>query len=402
MPHYKYKAMNQKGKVIRGDLTCANLHEFHNSVNDLGLFCIDVKEPEHESDFLKSTKTILKQKHLSLFCKQFSSMLSSGLQISQIINILQEQSQNGVVKDILVQLYQSNQKGMDLSEAMRSIPNAFPTFMENMVEAGEKSGSLDVVMEKLSEHYEKEIKLNGKITQALMYPMVLSFVTVTIVILIFTLVIPRLLGMFGGDLSTMPFATRLMMQLSSLFVNYWPMLLFLVVAVVIGGTFALRYKPFRFQYDRLKLSLPVIGALNSTVLAAKFARTLSMLFSSGLPIVQSIELTGSTLSNIYVTEMLNGVIGDISKGELLSVSLDKLGVFPHLLITMFTVGEESGSLDEMLLKTAEYYDTESDSAMQKLVSLTEPVMIIILGVIVAIIIISVMQPIYGLYNNMGK
>ena len=404
MPEYQYTAKNKSGKTNNGIIDADNLQNFYKLMKERGLYCMSVKEgsggTSKQISFNFSDKKI-KLKQLTIFCRQFSTMLSSGITVIKCLDILYQQTENKNMKSNILGVYEAVQKGESLSRAMRSQKNAFPFLLLNMVEAGEASGSLDVVMQRMADNFEKDNKLQNKVKQAMVYPLFLSGLTIVVVIFLLTLVLPRFTGMFsqlGGDL---PLPTKILLGLSGFIISYWYLLIIAVIIIVVLWNMYLKSKDGRIGWDKFKLKFPVIGKLLLIVESARFSRTLSSLISSGMPIIQALEIVGRVITNRYMEERLMAIVGDVRRGLTLSYSMKKLKLFPPMLCSMILVGEESGNLDDILNKTAAFYDEESDAAIARLLALIEPVMIVLLALIVGFIVISIITPIFSIYQSMS-
>lgn len=400
MPKYKYTAVDVNGKNVSGTLYAGNLSEFNAMLKQNNQFCLSVKEVADDvATQTKVASSAIKLKDISILCKQFSTMLNAGITIVKSLDVLYQQAEKEKLKQVLLKIYEKVQIGKGLSEAMREVEGAFPEFMMSMIEAGEMSGSLDKVMDRLALHYEKEVKLKSKVSSAMVYPIILCVVGFSVVMGLFTFVMPNLKSMF--DMDNVPGITKFLFGMSDFMVNNWPIAVIAVIAVIVGISFLKILKPVQIFIDRVKVTMPVVGKLYVKILAASFCRTMSSVFSSGMSLITSIELTSNCLNNKYVTSQMDQVIDEIRTGGALSVAINKTEIFPQMMITMLNVGEESGALDEILEKTSDFYDQEADDAIGKLVAMMEPAMIIVLGGLVGLIAIGIMAPIFGMYQNIG-
>lgn len=399
MPEYKFSVVDQKGRPITGTIKADNLDACKKIIEQRGHFIVGVTPASIVSKDLSFGVAKYKTKDLSVFCRQFSAMLNSGIGIIKILDILQQQQENKVLKAIIRSVYESVQKGQDLSSALKEQGDAFPEMMINMVSAGEASGSLDKVMEKIAEHYEKTLKTDNKIKSAMMYPMVLGIIIVVVVVFLIVFVIPTFVDLFGDN--PLPWPTKVVVGLSDSIGNYWYVYLLAIGAISTAWMLFIRNENGKLAYDKFKTSAPVIGKLNKTIVAARFARTLATMISSGIPLVKSLELTAKVMSNSYYEQGVKQVAEDIKKGSSLSSSLKKIKMFPMMLLSMIMIGEESGSLDGVLAKTANFYDEESDRAISTLVGLLEPLMIVIMAVVVGFIVIAILLPMYGSMQMAG-
>jgi type IV pilus assembly protein PilC len=404
LPEYQYTAKDKSGKTNNGMIQAENLDGFYKLIKERGLYCMSVKEgmsaTSKQITFGSSGKKI-KLKELTIFCRQFSTMISSGITVIKCLDILYQQSENKYMKAHILGVYEAVQKGESLSHAMRAQKNAFPFLLLNMIEAGEASGSLDVVMQRMAEGYEKDNKLDNKLKQALIYPMFLAGLTVFVVIFLLTFVLPRFTTMFAQLGSDLPLPTKILLGMSGFIINYWYVLIIAVIIIVVFWNMYLKSKDGRIAYDKFKLKLPIVGKLLLIVESARFSRTLSSLISSGMPIIQALEIVGRVITNRYMEQRLFAIIEDVRRGLALSYAMKKLKMFPPMLCSMISVGEEAGNIDDILNKTAAFYDEESDSAIARLLALIEPVMIVVLALVVGFIVLSIITPIFSIYQNMN-
>jgi len=281
-----------------------------------------------------------------------------------------------------------------LSEALASKPGCFPNLFLSMVSAGEASGNLDMIMTRVADHYAKENKTNNKIKAAMTYPIILGILMVLIVVGLFTFIFPMFMGMFESA-EEIPALSLALMNMSNFMTSRWYVLLGILAVLFVLGRTALNTPNIRFKVDKFMLKIPKAGELLGIIYTARFARTMANLFASGLQMVECIEKSAQTLGNIYIIERFKEVVENVKRGEPLSSALIKINVFNSIFTAMVVVGEESGSLDSILAKTADYYDEESDAAITNLVSMLEPVMIIVLGAAVGLVLAGIFPLIYG-------
>jgi type IV pilus assembly protein PilC len=387
------------GKSIKGTLEAESINMFYQMLSERDQVCVSVREAGAASKSINIRSKKLKLKELAIFSRQFSTMLSSGLTVIKCLDVLYQQTTGKYLKSVILQVYESVQKGEALSKAMSSQDGVFPPLFLSMIAAGEVGGTLDEVMARMADQYEKENKLNNKITQALIYPIILVFLTICVVVMMLVFIVPRFMDMFKEYGGTIPAPTRILLAMSGAMTNYWYIIIGVVVVIVFAWKAFLRSETGRLWWDKVKIKLPVIGKLLLVIISSRFSRTFASLYSSGIPIVQSLDIVGGVLNNKFVEEKVQEVSGNVSRGTSLSSAVRKISVFPTMLCSMLSIGEESGNLEDILKKTAAFYDEESDTAIQKLISLIEPVMIIILAVIVCFVILSIILPIYTIYNS---
>lgn len=338
----------------------------------------------------------IKLKDISLFCKQMSVMLESGIPLNNAVDILEQQATSKNLKSSLKIVSKSLKEGSQLSKAMLDQEGMFPDLLIRMVQAGEKTGKLDEVLEKMSEHYNKELKTSRQIRGAMIYPAVLAFLAVGAVLALLYVVIPSFSGIFEQSGMAMPLPTRIVLAASNFVRSYW-YILFGVTGILVF--LFLRYRSTeagRYQLDRLKLNLPVIKGPMQKIVTARFASTLAILTSAGIPLVEAIESAAATTNNAVVIEKMKIANEGLQKGERLTGMITSTGLFPPMMLSMVKIGEESGSLESMLVKTSDYYEEELETAIKQLLSLLEPAMIIVMGVIIGGIVASVMLPMFEL------
>ena len=338
----------------------------------------------------------IKLKDISLFCKQMSVMLESGIPLNNAVDILEQQATSKNLKSSLKIVSKSLKEGSQLSKAMLDQEGMYPDLLIRMVQAGEKTGKLDEVLEKMSEHYNKELKTSRQIRGAMIYPAVLAFLAVGAVLALLYVVIPSFSGIFEQSGMAMPLPTRIVLAASNFVRSSW-YILFGVTGILVF--LFLRYRSTetgRYQLDRLKLNLPVIKGPMQKIVTARFASTLAILTSAGIPLVEAIESAAATTNNAVVIEKMKIANEGLQKGERLTGMITSTGLFPPMMLSMVKIGEESGSLESMLVKTSDYYEEELETAIKQLLSLLEPAMIIVMGVIIGGIVASVMLPMFEL------
>jgi len=395
MKNYQVTVIDVKGKTKHEYFSAESEQELRQQVKNKQLFMVEFVQ----SDETSSSGSILKMKSLIIYCRQMGTMVSSGIPIMQSLEMLQNKADSPKSRKIFRSVYEEVQKGNSLSKAMELQKGAFPMLLMKMVMAGEIGGTLDNALSRMSLHFEKEAKLNNKVRSASIYPAVLSVVSVGVVLMLVTFVLPTITKMF--DKSQMPWSTRVILGFSNFITGNWIALLIGITLLIIASFMLLKIKSVRIQVDKFKLYLPIIGKLNQTIYSARCARALASLYSSGVQTIQMLEITGQVLNNAYLEDLFFTVISQVSKGEHISTAIAETGAFDQMLSSMIYIGEESGSLGKILNSTADYFDDESDSAIQRLVSLFEPAMLIFLGVVIGFIVISIIQPIYSMYGSIG-
>lgn len=395
MKSFSYVAQDARNKQVKGVINAETEQEFLKKIKEKGLYVKDYKESDSTD-----SKSIYKfnTKDLSFCCRQLSAMLTSGLTLVKSIDILCKEQENEKARAIWQDIYENVQKGESFSSALEMHAGSFPEFLISMVGAGESSGSLDVIMQRMSDHYAKENKLKNTIKGAMIYPIILLIVCIVVVIFLFTFIMPTFIDMYD-DPSKMPVITKGLAAISNFMRKRWYFLIILFGALIFGIRYMLKVPNMRIKVDRLLLKGPSVGPLITKIYTGRFARTLSSLYSSGIPMVECLERASSILGNMYIDEKFVDVVDEVKQGESLSAAITRTEVFEPMFCSVLYVGEESGALDSILEKTADYYEDESDSAVQRLVSLVEPVLLIFMGVIIGLVVAGIYPALYGSFES---
>ncbi len=396
MSKYSYTAKDASGNVRKGVVIAENEKDFNEQMRQRGLFVSQFKE-EEDSGTTKTTYKF-KTKDLAFNCRQMAAMMSSGLSIVKTLEILCKEQTTEAAKNIWRDIYESVQKGESFSSALEMHNGAFPPLLISMVGAGESSGNLDTIMQRLSDQYAKENKLNNKIKGSMTYPIVLLVLCIVIVIGMFTFIMPTFRDMFS-DPDSIPALTKAMFAFSDFLKTKWYVLLIVIAVIIFGAIYAMKIPSMRTKWDRFIIKGPYFGPLVIKVYTGRFSRTLSSLYSSGLPMVECLQRSADVLNNSYISEKFETVIDEVKQGEPLSAAIQRTEIFDSMFCSIIYVGEESGALDDILEKSSDYYEEEADSAIQSLVSMMEPLMIIIMGIAVGLVVASVLPALYGGMGN---
>lgn len=340
----------------------------------------------------------VKSKDLALFCKQMHTMLHAGMPLIKALGVMSEQLQHKRLKNITREMMEDVQKGRMFHEAMRKHEKDFPMLLINMVESGEMTGKQDEVLEKMALYFEKEDRIEKKIRGAMVYPKFLGALTVAVVIIMLAKVLPMFVQIFADGGAELPWITRFVIGCSDFVVQKWYVLVGIAIAFVFIFKSFVKTPGGRRAWHSFLLRLPVIGLSLKKIITSRFTRTLSTLLGSGLPLLNSLELAGRVTGNVVVQERIEGITEDIKKGSALSSLIKKVEVFPPMLITMISIGEESGALEDMLERTSDFYDQELEAAMTQLVGLVEPVMILAMGIIIGFIVVAMLMPMFTLFQ----
>jgi type IV pilus assembly protein PilC len=402
MPLFNYRAIGANGELVNGKLTAKDRSEVLAMLHEKNYRPIAVEEKRQVQEVsLSAISGKVKTKDIAIFCRQFYTMLNSGISIIQCLDILRQQFDNKQMRGILGEIYELVQKGSSLSDAMRQYKNAFPELLVNMISAGEASGNLDTILGRMADHYENDTRLKRKISGAMVYPIVLMSVTILVVIFLLTFVLPTFIQMFTSTGVELPFMTRMLLGLSGFIRNDWYVVLGILLVLIFGIRHLLKTDSGLYFFDSLKLKLPIIKPVMVRIATSRFTRTLSTLLTSGIPLMNGMEITSKVVGNRVIEKTILDVREEIRKGYDLAGPIKRSKQFPPMVDSMIKIGEEAGSLDDALRRTADFYDEEVDMAIQRLTTMLEPIMIIFMALVVGSIIIAIIQPMFGMYALIG-
>ena len=397
MKKFSYVATDASGKTVRGQEMAEDYMELQQKLKERNLYC--TKYRDMGANDAADVKYKFKTKEVSFISRQLASMTGAGLSLVRALFILQDQEENKKAKAVLLDIYEEVQKGKSFSDVLQTKPGVFPELFVSMVAAGEASGTLDQMLNRLSDHFANANKTANKAKSALVYPVVLLVLLVAVIILLFTAVLPQFGSMMAEE--DMTPLSRALMAFSDSLINQWYIYIIVIAAIVVTFWFLLKTPSTRLKMDELLLKMPKVGKLVATMYTGTFARNMSNLYGAGLQMVDCIEKSIAVVGNSYVREKFKEVIANIKLGESMSKSIEKTGIFEGMFTSMIFVGEESGTLDTILSKVADYYDEEADSAITKLVGLMEPLMIIIMGVAIGLFLAGMFPMLYGSMTNIG-
>ena len=351
---------------------------------------------------MKVGSSKLKTRDLMIICRQMASLLGSGITVIRSLDMLYQQLENKNAKEVVGNIYESIQTGKTLSEAFRDQEKALPTIMISMISAGEESGRLDEVMGSLALHFEKENKLKNKVAAAMVYPVILAVLTFGITITLMTLVVPQFAKTLTELGSELPAITQIVLNISNSIVDYWYIYLLIFTVIVVSIAIFIRSPKGGMFWDQLKLKIPILKKSVKMTAAARFTRTMSTLLRSGVNILESLEITSKTLGNRYLQTRLYNARNDIRKGLSLSRSIRNIQELPNMICAMVAIGEESGTLDTILNRAADFFEEEADAATAKLTAAMEPIMIIIMAIVVLTIVAACGAPILSMTQGILK
>ena len=401
LPKYVCVVIDKNGQKVKQKVEGPSSDTVSSMLKSKGYYLVSIKEEtifDKEIEFFGNG--ILSSKQVALFARQFSMLLRAGVSVSGALDILRDQLDNKATRKSVDMAYQEVLKGLSLSNAMKSTKR-FPDLFVNMVEAGEAGGFLDDVMERMANYYEKDNKVVGKVKNAMIYPCVVIVVTVVVVYILVTQVVPQFVTMFESMDVQLPWTTQMLINLSD-FLNKWWWLIFLILGVVVFGIGKYISTPRgKYKKDTILMSIPFLKSIILKSIVARFTRTLSIMVRSGIPMLKAIEYSAKVVNNKVVERGLMKVADEVAGGKSLSIPIQNMKLFPKMVISLVKTGEETGALDEMMDKCADFYDEEVANLSERLTTLLEPMIIIILAGTVGFIVMSVLQPMFTLYNSIG-
>ena len=408
MPVFVYEARDAGGQLRKDTIEAQNVRMATQRLQEQKMTVIHIKEKSAnvaQTDLLGWYQKMrrVNEQALTVFSRQFATMINAGLAMVRCLDILSEQTEDKKLQQVLVQVRRDVEGGSTLSNALGKHPTVFSTLYISMVKAGEMGGVLDEVLERQAGFMEKDFSLKKKVKSALTYPVVILVMAMGIVFFLVTYILPTFVTLFEGMSLKLPLPTQILIGITKGARNPAIMIPCLALCVV-GGFFLNRYiqTPVgKKQYDLLKLNIPVFGLLNKKVAISRFCRTLGTLLSSGVPIMQALEIVGKASGNEIIAMTVTKIRESIREGESIASPLGASGMFPPMVTQMVAVGEETGNLDAMLSKISDFYDTEVEYLLASLTSMLEPIMIVGMGGIVGFIVISVFLPLYQLIGNLG-
>ena len=403
METYSYKAVAADGKEKKGSIDADSREAAIKKLKDNGLVPINVKvQSVLDKDIKLSVfKKKITPREMSVFCRQFASILKAGVSVISALEMLGEQTENKELKASVKKLQSGVEKGSTLSEAMKLEKSVYPELLINMVAAGEASGSLEAAIERMAVQFEKEARLKALVKKAMMYPIVLFVVAIGVMLLMLVYVIPQFNYMFEEIGSELPAYTKVILAVSDFIRKYWYIIIGVIVAVIAAYKYYKKTDRGRRRIDEIKMKLPVFGVLATKTACARFSRTMATLLQSGMSMMDALDIVGETMDNVLFKEGLKKSKNGVALGFNLSAQLAMSGLFPPMVIHMTNIGESTGNLEEMLTNVADYYDEEVEAATQQITALMEPIIIVVMAVIVAILVLSIYGPISQLYSDLG-
>lgn len=403
MPGFNYTAINRNGKRVRSSLDASSIETAKSSLRGAGYTILDIKEQttlnrDIEIPFLGNPKA----KDMAVFCRQFVSILRAGVSVASVLAMLGQQTSNKKLRAAIREMQADVEKGEALASSMRRHPKIFPAILVNMVSAGEASGNLEESFRQMELYFERSKRTKSKVTSAMIYPCVLIVVMIIVLIVMMTKIIPNFLKTFEDMDAELPKITLGVMAVCEWFKSWWWVPLLVLAALIVGGVLFHRTDKGKHFFGWLARKTPVVGNLTVKTACATFCRTMEVLIGSGLTLTDSMDLAASNMGNIYYLEAIRDARALVAEGTPLRESLVRTGIFPPMVSNLVGVGEETGDLQSMMGKVADYYDEEVDEATKKILNLMEPAIIIVMAVFVVIIVLAIYLPMINMTKAFDK
>ena len=406
MPVYAYKGLSQDGRAVNGIIDADTPKAARQKLRGSGIFPTDLTEEQRQTlrqaaeapAQFSLTRLVdrIKPQELALLTRQLSTLVGAGLPLVDCLSALIEQVESARIKRTLSHIREQVTEGTSLADALKSHPRIFSDLYVNMVRAGEASGALDLVLLRLADYTENYAALRDKVRSALTYPTLMAIVGSSILFFLLSYVVPKVTKIFAENKAALPLMTTVLLAVSGFLQEYWWLVVGTIIAIVVSIRASTRTPAGRLRYDRYVLSIPYFGKLLKKVALARFARTLSTLLTSGITLMQALDIVKNVVSNSVLSKAIEEARSSIREGQSIAPPLKKSGLFPAMLIHMIAVGEKSGELEQMLSKAADAYDAEVSSAVTALTSILEPMMILIGGGVVLFIVLAILLPIFEL------
>ncbi|MHB1394655.1 MAG: type II secretion system F family protein [Clostridia bacterium] len=401
MAYFIYRSVDQKGKVTKGSLEAIDKAAALYIIKQKGLIPLEINVDNDFTHWLRKVNlSRVPVKDIAVLCRQFATILTAGVTVISAMDMLRKQTSNKLLRQAIDAAFEDLQKGRSLSQSLRAREGVFPELLVSMIEAGELSGTLDSTMGRMAVHYEKESWITQKVKTAMTYPMVLLSVSVLMVIFMVYFILPNFITLIDTS-EDIPALTKAVMSTTEFARTRWYIVIGVLIAVVVAFKYITAKGNGRRAYHRVLLRVPVLGKVIRRIVASKFTRTLGILLASGISLLSSLESVRNVVDNAIAEEAITNALTAVKNGEGLAAPLEATQIFDTMVVKMIQIGEETGSLDEMLIKTADFFDSEVEAGLTQLMLLIEPVMLIFMGAIVGTIVIAMLLPMYSMLNNIG-
>jgi len=401
MSVFEYVALDEKGRECKGFVDAAGVSVARQQLREEGIYPVSISPArQKKSVSLSSVLEVgflrkVSAKEASIFTRQLSTLIGAGIPLVPSFSVLLAQTKNPVLQKILAQIRADLNEGKSLTAGMENFPSVFPPLYINMVKAGEASGTINLVLERLADFSESQQALMSKIRSALAYPLIMLLVGSLVIFLLMTFVVPKITGIFTDMKQTLPLITVILIAVSNFLKSFW----WLIFLLILAGIAAFKYLTAGTQtghrfWDSVRLKAPIWGSVNLKIVIARFSRTLATLLQSGVPLLTAMEIVRNVVNNMVISETIAQAAKEVEEGQSLAAPLAASGLFPPMVTEMIAVGEQTGSLEKMLNRIAVAYETEAQSDIMVMTSLLEPIMILVMGLVVGFIVVSILLPIF--------
>jgi general secretion pathway protein F len=398
---FEYIALDEKGNQRKGFIDAPGIAVARQKLREENVYPVEINQTEtkKENALADALKVNIWERvsasEVSVFTRQLSTLLGSGMPLVPSLSILMQQAQNPLLKKSLAQIREQVNEGKSLTDGMSEFPQIFPPFYLNMVRAGEASGTINLVLERLADFSENQQALMNKVRSALAYPIIMFFMGTAVIFLLMTFVVPKITGIFADMHQTLPLVTTILIIVSNFLKSFWWLILIILGAAIAAFKYSTAGTDAgRRMWDNVKLKIPLFGQINRKIAIARFCRTLATLLQSGVPLLSAMEIVRNIVNNIIIGDAIHQAAKDLEEGKGLSGPLMQSGIFPPLVTEMIAVGEQSGTLEKMLNRIAVAYENESQSNIMTMTSLLEPIMILVMGLVVGFIVVSILLPLF--------
>lgn len=398
---FEYTAKNKNGETVEGEIEAEDKSAIASQLRSQGFYVTEIKEKRTARDVKEifNFKKKVKLKDLAIFSQQFAAMIDAGISLVDALFILAKQTEHSTLKEVITQVQEDVETGISLADAFAKHPKVFPELYIQLVRAGESGGVLDTILNKLADHFDRQDELNSMVKSAMYYPLVILLVGVAVVIFLVLQVVPQFVGMFEDFGTQLPLPTRMLLGLSTFMQAYWWMLLLgAVIAIFLFSRYRKTPKG-KERMDRLILKLPVLGPMMRKVYVSRFSSTLAILLDSGVDLLSSLSIVEDVVGNKVFSDILTDARVKVREGSTLSEPLKESGEYPPMLVHMLSVGEETGAVGDMLNKVSRFYDRQVEAAVDGAISLIEPIMIVLLAVMVGFVAISIVTPMFDMFQQ---
>jgi type IV pilus assembly protein PilC len=401
MATFKYSARDSSGRVVAGAIEAETEVMVIGKLQEMGFYLTSLEKEAAKVDLRRGLQRLRRVglRELTVFARQFATMVNAGLTMVRTLSILEQQTESSKLRQLVGEVRKEVEEGMTLSDAFGKHPETFSALMINMVRAGEVGGVLDDVLNRIAVFFEKDLSLRQKVRAAVTYPAAIFIFAIGVIMFLVFFILPQFIGFFEGLDLVLPLPTRVLMMFTRIMTGYWYIIFGLMGLMSYALRMYVRTPSGRMSFDKIKLRVPIFGPLMRKVTISRFTRTLGTLITSGVPIMQALEVVAKAVENKVVAGAIESVRSSIREGESIAIPMQASGLFPPMVVQMTAVGEETGTLDSMLTKVADFYDAEVETTLAQLTSIIEPLLILFLGFVVGFIVLSFYMPLYQIVTG---